>query len=187
MVCTLCRRSAINAVIRSGGKQFNVREGTVLRVPSLQAEPGSQVQIADVLLLIDGDHTTVGSPTVSGAMVVAEVLEHGRGPKVVNFKYKAKVRYRRKRGHRQGFTALKVREILTGGAKPKVAETSSTRRVAAEAPAPAETPTAEAAPAPRRRAARTAPAESAPEAPASTTPRRRRTPAADIAGDTNKE
>jgi large subunit ribosomal protein L21 len=117
-----------------------VRQGTILRVPTLEAEPGSQVQIADVLLISDGDKTTVGSPTVGGAMVVLDVLEHGKGRKVINFKYKAKVRYRRKRGHRQGYTALKVMEILTDGAKPsaRVAETSSTRRVAPEAAEPVE-------------------------------------------------
>ncbi|HXH23332.1 MAG TPA: 50S ribosomal protein L21, partial [Dehalococcoidia bacterium] len=129
----------MNAVIRTGGKQFSVREGTVLRVPTLQAEPGSRVEIADVLLVNDGTRVTVGSPTVGGATVVAEVIDHGKGRKVINFKYKAKVRYRRKRGHRQGYTELKVREILTDGARPK-------------AEAPALEATAEPAPTARRRA-----------------------------------
>jgi large subunit ribosomal protein L21 len=166
-----------------------VRQGTILRVPTLEAEPGSQVQIADVLLISDGDKTTVGSPTVGGAMVVLDVLEHGKGRKVINFKYKAKVRYRRKRGHRQGYTALKVMEILTDGAKPsaRVAETSSTRRVAPEAAAPVEAAeaTAEVAPeatvaAPvRRRRAVPAPATTE-EAPAAA-PRRRRAATPDAA------
>ncbi len=167
-----------------------MRQGTILRVPTLEAEPGSQVQIADVLLISDGDKTTVGSPTVGGAMVVLDVLEHGKGRKVINFKYKAKVRYRRKRGHRQGYTALKVMEILTDGAKPsaRVAETSSTRRVAPEAAAPVEAieatadVTAEAtvaAPVRRRRAA-PAPATTTEEAPAAA-PRRRRAAAPDAA------
>jgi large subunit ribosomal protein L21 len=185
MICTHLRRSAINAVIRTGGKQFNVREGTILRVPTLEAEPGSRIQIAEVLLIADGDKSTVGSPTVNGAMVVAEVLEHGKGRKVVNFKYKAKVRYRRKRGHRQGYTALKVREILTDGAKPKVAETSSTRRTAGPvAEAPAESPANEAA-APRRRTR--APAADTADGTPAATPRRRRSAAADSADDAGKE
>ena len=66
-------------------------------------------------MITDGDRVTVGNPTVADAVVVAEVVEHGRGKKVINFKYKAKVRYRRKRGHRQGFTKLAVREIRIGG------------------------------------------------------------------------
>ncbi len=167
----------INAVIRTGGKQFNVREGTILRVPTMAAEPGSRVEIADVLLVSDGDKVTVGSPNVGGAMVVLEVLEHGKGRKVVNFKFKAKTRYRRKRGHRQGYTALKVSEILTDGSKPKVAAVSSTRRAAAPV-AEAEAPEAEAAATPKRRARPAAapavadapPSEDAPAAPA----RRRR-------------
>lgn len=153
-----------------------MRQGTILRVPTLVAEPGSRVEISEVLLLSDGDTVTVGSPTVSGAMVVAEVLEHGKGAKVINFKFKAKTRYRRKRGHRQGYTALKVSEILTGGATPKVAETSSSRRAASEA----SEPTTEVTPAPRRRArAAAAPApdvDAAPAAPAAPA-RRRRAPA----------
>ncbi len=172
-----------------------MRQGTILRVPTLEAEPGSQVQIADVLLISDGDKTTVGSPTVGGAMVVLDVLEHGKGRKVINFKYKAKVRYRRKRGHRQGYTALKVMEILTDGAKPsaRVAETSSTRRVAPEAAAPVEAAkvtaemTAEATaatPPVRRRRATPAPS-STEEAPAAV--RRRRRAAAPDAAQPAKE
>jgi large subunit ribosomal protein L21 len=163
-----------------------VRQGTILRVPTLEAEPGSRVQISDVLLVSDGDKTQVGAPTVEGATVVAEVLEHGRGKKVVNFKYKAKVRYRRKRGHRQGYTALQVKEILTGGAKPSIAETSSTRTEAPSAAAPAEAPAAEAQP-PARRRARTPAAEGAAEAPPEAASRRRRSPAADSGGEAGKE
>jgi large subunit ribosomal protein L21 len=159
-----------------------VRAGTLFDVASIDAAPGSSVELRDVLLVSDGDKVTVGSPTVADALVVAEVVEHGKGKKVVNFKYKAKTRYRRKRGHRQGYTRLRVNEIRFG-------ETRSTRRVAvqteeapaAEAPAPrrraraaAAEPVAEAAPATRRRAAaKPAEAEAAPA------PRRRRTAKAD--------
>jgi large subunit ribosomal protein L21 len=86
----------------------------IVNVATLDVEAGSDVELRDVLLISDGDKITVGNPTVADAVVVAEVVEHGRGKKVINFKYKAKVRYRRKRGHRQGFTKLAVREIRIG-------------------------------------------------------------------------
>jgi large subunit ribosomal protein L21 len=115
----------------------------------MAAEPGSRVELHDVLLISDGDKITVGSPTVADAIVIAEVVQHGKGRKVINFKYKAKVRYRRKRGHRQGYTRLAVHEIRIGAAPSRVAD---------EAPAEAAaTPAAEgdapAAPARRRRRA----------------------------------
>ena len=133
----------------------------MLNVATMDAEPGSRVELRDVLMLADGDNVTVGSPNVADAVVVVEVIEHGKGRKVVNFKYKAKVRYRRKRGHRQGFTALRVREIRLGDAAAAPAPSRRRARVetADEAPAAetvAEEPVAEATeatetPAPRRR------------------------------------
>ena len=93
----------------------------------MDAEPGSRIELSDVLLVSDGDSIKVGSPTVAGAVVVAEVVEHGKGKKVINFKYKAKVRYRRKRGHRQGYTQLSVQEITLDGKTEKAPE----RRTAA--------------------------------------------------------
>jgi len=140
-----------------------VREGSILRVATLAAEPGSRVEINEVLLLSDADKVTVGSPTVPDAVVVAEVLEHGKGKKIVSFKFKAKTRYRRKRGHRQAYTEIAVREILTEGARPAAAAVAPTRRrartaapapagtAAAEVPAEAEAPAPEAATAPARR------------------------------------
>jgi large subunit ribosomal protein L21 len=124
----------------------------MLNVATLDAEPGARVELSDVLMLTDGDQTTVGSPNIAGAVVVVEVIEHGKGRKVVNFKYKAKVRYRRKRGHRQGFTSLRVREIRVGGASraagtQRGAATSS----AGDASEEAETHQAPEAQAPRRR------------------------------------
>jgi len=92
-----------------------VHEGSVLNVASLDAEPGSRVELGDILLVSDEGRITVGKPTVADALVVAEVVTHGKGRKVINFKYKAKVRYRRKRGHRQAFTRLTVQEIRFGG------------------------------------------------------------------------
>lgn len=100
----------------------------------MAVEPGSTVELTDVLLVSDNGNVTVGSPTVANAVVIAEVLEHGKGKKVINFKYKAKVRYRRKRGHRQGYTLLKVSEVRIGG--------SSSGSTAAAAPAADATPNA---------------------------------------------
>ena len=105
----------IDAVVLTGGKQYRVHEGSVLNVASMDAEAGSRVELRDVLLVNHEGNVTVGTPTVDGAVVVAEVVEHGKGKKVVSFKYKAKVRYRRKRGHRQGYTQLSVKEITANG------------------------------------------------------------------------
>jgi large subunit ribosomal protein L21 len=92
-----------------------VHAGSVLDVATMDAELGSRVELRDILLIADGDNVTFGSPLVDDAVVVAEIVGHGKGRKVINFKYKAKTRYRRKRGHRQGFTKLAVREISFGG------------------------------------------------------------------------
>jgi large subunit ribosomal protein L21 len=117
-----------------------------------------------VLLVSDGDKVSIGSPNVADAVVVAEVLEHGKAAKVVSFKYKAKVRYRRKHGHRQEFTRLSVQEVRIGGAPSRAsrrakAETEETPTDAESAPA--RTPRGQAqfagrtteGPAPRRRRA----------------------------------
>ncbi len=136
----------INAVIRAGGKQFRVHEGSVLNVATMAAEAGSRVELHDVLLVSDGDTITLGSPTIADAVVIAEVIEHGKGKKVINFKYKAKTRYRRKRGHRQGFTKLSIKEILLGGSPAAVATAApARRRRTAATAAPAEDETAETA------------------------------------------
>lgn len=102
------------AVVRAGGKQYSVREGQLLEVERMAGAEGDRVELNDVLLLSDGDNLTVGTPTVPGARVVAEVLGHARAKKVIIFKYKRKTRYRRKLGHRQPFTRLAVREIIAG-------------------------------------------------------------------------
>lgn len=102
----------IYAVILTGGKQYRVEPGQTIDVESLPADPGSEVELHDVLLLADGDAVTVGTPVVRGAVVRAEIVDHGRDQKVISFKYKAKTRYRRKHGHRQGFTRLAIKEIV---------------------------------------------------------------------------
>lgn len=100
------------AVIRTGGKQYTVHEGDTLDVELLQAEPGEQVQLDDVLMVGEGEAITIGKPLVPGAKVVANVVSHGKGEKIIVFKYKPKTRYRRKTGHRQRFTRLAIREIV---------------------------------------------------------------------------
>ena len=101
------------AIVRSGGRQYRAEPGRLLTLDYHLAEPGSQVELGEVLLVADGDQVKVGAPTVPGARVLAEVVEHGRHKKILVFKYKPKVRYRKKTGHRQPFTRLRVREIVT--------------------------------------------------------------------------
>jgi large subunit ribosomal protein L21 len=101
------------AVIRTGGKQYTVRPGVSLDVEKLDGEVGTQVELTDVLMVADGDTVTVGTPSVAGAKIVAEVVAHGKRKKVVVFKYKPKIRYRKRTGHRQQFTRLNVKDIVT--------------------------------------------------------------------------
>ena len=101
------------AVFRTGGKQFRVEPGTRLRIPTLDVEPGDSVVFDQILLAGDGEEQVqVGTPTVDGASVKAEVLRHGRDDKIIVFKRKRRKNYRRKQGHRQGFTEIRVDEIL---------------------------------------------------------------------------
>jgi large subunit ribosomal protein L21 len=96
------------AVIETGGKQYLVTEGTVLTVEKLDAEKGSKVAFEKVLLVDDGAKTQVGSPTVKGAKVSAEVVADGRDKKITVIHYRAKSRYFKKRGHRQHFSKVKI-------------------------------------------------------------------------------
>ena len=105
------------AVIKAGGKQYRVVEDQVLQVEGVEGEPGTIVQIGDVIML-GGDKPEIGKPVVSGASVAVEIVEHGRGRKVIAFKKRRRKNSRRKRGHRQDFVLIRVSEILTGGAKP---------------------------------------------------------------------
>lgn len=100
------------AVFKTGGKQFRVEPGTRLRIPTLQAEPGAKVTFDQVLLAgEEGAQIHVGTPTLSGASVTAEIVRHGRAPKVMLFKRKRRDGYRRKKGHRQGFTEIRIQEV----------------------------------------------------------------------------
>ena len=100
------------AVIETGGKQYRVSKGDVVRVELLGSEVGSEVSISAVYLVADGDEVQVGYPTVAGASVKGTVVEEGRGPKVVAFKKKRRKGYRRKIGHRQNYTALRIDKIV---------------------------------------------------------------------------
>ena len=105
------------AVIKTGGKQYRVAEDQMLEIEKIQGEPGQIIQLGDVLML-GGDQPKFGAPTISGASVAAEVLSQGRGPKIIAFKKRRRKNSRRKRGHRQEFTLIRITEILTDGAKP---------------------------------------------------------------------
>lgn len=99
------------AVIKTGGKQYKVKKGDILRVEKLSTAKEGKVTFEAVLLLDDGNDTKVGTPTISGAKVVATVLADGRHKKVEVVKYQPKSRYYKKRGHRQPFTELKIESI----------------------------------------------------------------------------
>jgi len=105
------------AVIKAGGKQYRVVEDQLLKVEGVEGEPGTIVQIGEVIML-GGDKPEIGKPTISGASVAVEIVEHGRGRKVIAFKKRRRKNSRRKRGHRQDFVLIRISEILTGGAKP---------------------------------------------------------------------
>lgn len=98
------------AVVQTGGKQYNVTENDVLKVEKLSGIVGDKLKL-DVLLVSDGNKTVAGTPTVKGAEVVAEIVAHGKGDKVVVYKYKPKKNERKKQGHRQPWTEIKIVSI----------------------------------------------------------------------------
>src|SRR5215469_8358227 len=103
------------AVIKSGGRQYKVSVGQTLEVNRLPVEVGQQVQFKEVLLISDANNTMIGTPLVDNAMVLATATRQGRGKKVIVFKYRAKKRYRHKRGHRQELTFLTIDDIVANG------------------------------------------------------------------------
>ena len=105
------------AVFKTGGKQYRVAAEDVLKVGKVKGEPGEIVEFGEVLV-VGGDSVSLGAPTVAGATVAAEVLEQARGPKIIAFKKRRRKNSRRKIGHRQEFTLLRITEILTDGKKP---------------------------------------------------------------------
>jgi large subunit ribosomal protein L21 len=105
------------AVIKTGGKQYRVAAEDKLRVEKVEGQPGDIIQFGEVLV-VGGDSVTLGNPTVAGASVAAEVVAQARGDKVIAFKKRRRKNSRRKRGHRQEFTLVRISEILLDGAKP---------------------------------------------------------------------
>jgi large subunit ribosomal protein L21 len=132
------------AIFRAQGKQFRAEPDAKLRIPSLDAEPGDRVTFDEVLLAEKDGDVRVGTPALAGAAVAAEIVGHGKDDKIVVYKMKRRKGYRRKQGHRQGFTEIRIVEIsFPKGAKKAVAKA----KPAAEAPK-AEKPKAEVAPEP---------------------------------------
>ncbi len=106
------------AVIRTGGKQYRVAPNDIIEIERIAGEPGDIVELGEVLLLGGDSGPQTGSPTIAGALVAAELVEHIRGEKIIVFKKKRRKNYRRKNGHRQLLTMLRITEILTDGKKP---------------------------------------------------------------------
>lgn len=102
------------AIFKAAGKQFRAEKGLTVKVPSLPGEPGSKVTFEEILLSSDGEKIRAGQPTVKGAKVVAEIVRHGRDKKIVVFKFKRRSNYRRKTGHRQGFTEITITDVKVG-------------------------------------------------------------------------
>ena len=106
------------AVIRTGGKQYRVAPNDVIEIEKIAGKPGDIIELSEVILLGGDGGPKTGSPTIAGALVAAEVIEQRRADKITVFKKKRRTNYRRKKGHRQELTALRITEILTDGKKP---------------------------------------------------------------------
>ena len=149
------------AVIKTGGRQYRVVPDDVLEIGKIAGDVGTIVQLGEVLL-VGGDSPVLGAPTVAGATVAAEVLQHKRGPKVIAFKKRRRKNSRRKRGYRDEITVLRITEILTNDNKPTIGPRPKREKPVAVAPvdgddddapvtkkAPAKKPVAKAATKPR--------------------------------------
>ena len=130
------------AVIKTGGKQYRVAAEDVIRIDRVDGEPGQVVEFGEVLM-VGGETPVVGSPTVSGATVAGELLEHDRGDKVIAFKKRRRKNSRRKRGYRHEFSVIRITEILTQGAKPAKEPPPRPKREAKKPEAAAEAAPAE--------------------------------------------
>jgi large subunit ribosomal protein L21 len=124
------------AVIKTGGRQYRVVPDDVLEIGKIEGEVGTIVQLNEVLVL-GGDTPVLGAPTVKGASVAAEVLDHKRGPKVIAFKKRRRKNSRRKRGYRDELTVLRITEILAEGAKPTIGPRPKKAKASEKAEAPA--------------------------------------------------
>jgi large subunit ribosomal protein L21 len=160
------------AVIETGGKQYRVQEGDVISIEKLNVAAGDDIAFDRVLVLNDGEKVQVGTPIVESAKVFGTVVENGKGEKVIIFKYKSKKDYRKKQGHRQPYTMVKIESVSADGkpapkkavVKPaaEVAEATTVAEAAVEAKKPAAKKAAEKAPAEKKPAAKKAAAEKAP-------------------------
>lgn len=130
------------AVMKTGGKQYKVAADDVVKIERLEGEAGDTVSFENVLMVGGDDGVTVGAPFVEGATVVGEVVDQGRGRKIIIFKKRRRQNSRRKNGHRQYFTSVRITDILVGGAKPKAAKKAAPKKDDAKA----EKPAAKAAP-----------------------------------------
>jgi large subunit ribosomal protein L21 len=170
------------AVIKTGGRQYRVVPDDVLEIGKIAGEVGTIVQLGEVLL-VGGEQPVLGAPTVAGASVAAEVLQHKRGPKIIAFKKRRRKNSRRKRGYRDEITVLRVTEILTDNKQPTVGPRPKKEKPVAAAPAEgedAETPKKTAkkkAPARKPAAKTTAKAAAKPRAKPDTKPEAKKTPA----------
>ena len=106
------------AVVKTGGKQYRVAKDDVLKIERLTGDEGDIITLDEVLMIGDGADVTLGAPLIAGASVAAEIVEQTRGPKIVIFKKRRRQNYRRKKGHRQMLTVVRITDILTDGAKP---------------------------------------------------------------------
>jgi large subunit ribosomal protein L21 len=122
----------VYAIIRDRGMQYRVEEGQIVEVARLDAEPGSQVELGEVLLVVGGESTLVGAPLVAGAKVLAKVLGDVKGEKIVIFRYKNKKRYRRRTGHRQQYTRIAISEIVGNSSKTQARSRKKTKDQASE-------------------------------------------------------
>ncbi len=102
------------AIFKAAGQQFRAEAGATLRVPKLPGDPGAKVTFDEVLLTSDGKTVRAGQPTVKGAKVVGEIVRHGRDAKIIVFRFKRRKNYRRKTGHRQPFTEVRITDVKAG-------------------------------------------------------------------------
>ena len=142
------------AVIKTGGRQYRVVPDDVLEIGKIAGDVGTIVQLGEVLL-VGGDSPVLGAPTVAGATVAAEVLQHKRGPKVISFKKRRRKNSRRKRGYRDEITVLRITEILTNDNKPTIGPRPKREKPVVAAPADGDDE------APSQRAKKKAPAKKA--------------------------
>src|SRR5262245_40569974 len=152
------------AVIKTGGKQYRVAAEDKIEIEKLLGAPGDIVEFTDVLMVANDGSIEVGAPFVAGATVAAEIVGQVRGPKVIIFKKHRRKHFRRRNGHRQDLTSIRITEILTGGAKPSKKAQAKKAEAKPEAPAADKTPAAQAAAAEAKTAAKPVQAKPAKEA-----------------------